>query len=244
MKTKLYVVGIGPGNYEEMTIKAVNVLTESKVIVGYTVYAELMKEHFPNKQWITTPMRREKERCKMALESAECGNITSVICSGDAGVYGMAGLVIELSEDYKNVDVEVIAGVTAASSGAAILGAPLMHDFCCISLSDRLTPWEKIDNRLKAAAEGDFVICLYNPSSKTRPDYLKRACNILLNILTAETVCGVVKNIGRNGQMSKVMTLSELVDYDADMFTTVFIGNKTTTADGMIMLTKRGYKIQ
>ncbi len=244
MKTKLYVVGIGPGNYEGMTIRAINVLTESKVIVGYTVYAELMKDYFPDKEWITTPMRREKERCKLALESAECGNTTAVICSGDSGIYGMAGLVLELAEAYNNVDVEVVAGVTAASSGAAILGAPLMHDFCCISLSDRLTPWEKIANRLKAAAEGDFVICLYNPSSKTRADYLQRACNILLNSLSGETVCGVVKNIGRDGQMSKVMTLCELVNYDADMFTTVFIGNKTTTTDGMIMLTKRGYKIQ
>lgn len=244
MKTKLYVVGIGPGNYEGMTVRAINVLNESNVIVGYTVYADLMKNYFSDKEWITTPMRKEKERCIMALERAETGKVTSVICSGDAGVYGMAGLVLELAAGYKNVDIEVVAGVTAASSGAAILGAPLMHDFCCISLSDRLTSWEKIVNRLKAAAEGDFVICLYNPSSKTRADYLQRACDILLNTLSVETMCGVVKNIGRDGQASEIMTLTELAHYDADMFTTVFIGNETTTADGMKMLTKRGYKIQ
>lgn len=244
MKTKLYVVGIGPGDYEGMTISAVNALNESKVIVGYTVYADLIKRYFNEKEWITTPMRQEKERCRMALDSAESGKTTAVICSGDAGVYGMAGLVLELSQTYKNVDVEVIAGVTAASSGAAMLGAPLMHDFCCISLSDRLTPWENIANRLKAAAEGDFVICLYNPSSKTRADYLQKACNILMETLSCETVCGIVKNIGREGQMYRIMTLSELINYEADMFTTIFIGNKTTSTDGIILLTKRGYKIQ
>lgn len=244
MKTKLYVVGIGPGNYEGLTLRAMNSLNRSDVIVGYTVYADLMKNYFPDKEWYVTPMRMEKERCKMALDYADKGKITSVICSGDAGIYGMAGLILELSEDYENVDVEIVAGVSAVSSGAAVLGAPLMHDFCCISLSDQLTPWEKIEKRLRTAAEGDFVICLYNPSSKSRPDYLNKACKILLNILNKKTVCGIVKNIGRDGQMSKIMTLSKLTDYDADMFTTVFIGNKTTTTNGMIMLTKRGYKLQ
>lgn len=242
MKTKLYVVGIGPGNYEGLTLKAMNVLNKSDVIVGYTVYADLMKNYFPDKEWFATPMRMEKDRCRRALDNADQGKITSVICSGDAGIYGMAGLVLELAESYNNVDVEIVAGVSAVSSGAAVLGAPLMHDFCCISLSDQLTPWEKIERRLNAAAEGDFVICLYNPSSKSRLDHLKKACKILLNTLNERTVCGVVKNIGRDGQMSEIMTLDQLADYDADMFTTVFIGNETTTTNGMTMLTKRGYQ--
>ena len=228
MKTDLYVVGIGPGGIEGMTIEAYKVLEKCDVLAGYTTYAELVKDSFPNKEWIVTPMRKEKERCILALESAENGKTTAMICSGDSGIYGMAGLILELSKDYPNVNVMVIAGVTAAASGAAVLGAPLMHDFCCISLSDWLTPMEKIEKRLRMAAEGDFVICLYNPSSRVRKDYLKRACEILLETLDENTACGVVRNIGREGEMSELMTLGRLKDYEADMFTTVFIGNKTT----------------
>lgn len=243
MKTDLYVVGIGPGGIEGMTIEAYKVLEKCDVLAGYTTYAELVKDSFPNKEWIVTPMRKEKERCILALESAENGKTTAMICSGDSGIYGMAGLILELSKDYPNVNVRVIAGVTAAASGAAVLGAPLMHDFCCISLSDWLTPMEKIEKRLRMAAEGDFVMCLYNPSSRVRKDYLKRACEILLETLDENTACGVVRNIGREGEMSELITLGRLKDYEADMFTTVFIGNKTTELDDVrkIMLTKRGY---
>ena len=233
---KLYVVGIGPGAYEKMTIEAAEALKNSDVIIGYTVYVDLVKEH------LTTPMKKEVERCKMAFEEAMKGKTVSMICSGDAGVYGMAGLMYEVGMNYPEVELSVIAGVTAATGGAAVLGAPLIHDFCLISLSDLLTPWEKIETRLLDAAHGDFVICLYNPSSKKRHDYLQKACDLMLKYKSEETVCGIVGNIGRDGESEKVMTLKELRDTQVDMFTTVFIGNSQTKNINGKMVTPRGYK--
>ena len=243
MEQRLYVVGIGPGGYEKMTIEAASVLKECEIIVGYTVYVELIREHFPGKEWLTTPMRREEERCRMAFELAQKGKKTALICSGDAGVYGMAGLVLELNSDYPDVKVNVIPGVTAALSGAALLGAALMHDFAVISLSDLLTPWETIEKRLRAAAEADLVICLYNPSSKKRADYLKKACAIIRAAASPDTVCAYVKQIGREGEEKKIMTLRELAECQVDMFTTVFIGNSQTKRIGDAMVTPRGYRI-
>ena len=170
---KIYVVGIGPGSYEGMTGAAATALEKSDVIVGYTVYIDLVKDHFPGKSFLTTPMRKEVDRCVMAFDEAMKDQTVSMICSGDAGVYGMAGLMYEISANYPEVELEVVAGVTAATGGAAVLGAPLIHDFCLISLSDLLTPWEKIEKRLLLASEADFVIVLYTPSSHTRHDYLK-----------------------------------------------------------------------
>ena len=169
---KLYVIGIGPGAREQMTVRADRILRESQVIIGYTVYVDLVKEFYPQAEFLTTPMRQEKERCEMALKAAQDGRKTAMICSGDSGVYGMAGLVLQMAEAYPDVNVEVIPGVTAALGGGAILGAPLGHDFAVISLSDLLTPMEVIEKRLRAAAEADFIICLYNPSSRKRHDYL------------------------------------------------------------------------
>ena len=160
---KLYVIGIGPGEYEQMTLKAIHAMEKSEVIIGYTVYVDLVKEHFPGKEFLTTPMKKEVDRCVMAFEEAKKGKVVSMICSGDAGVYGMSGLMYEVGVNYPEVELEIIPGVTAATGGAAVLGAPLIHDFCLISLSDLLTPWEKIEARLLAAAEADFVVCLYNP---------------------------------------------------------------------------------
>ena len=239
---KLYVVGIGPGAYEKMTIEAAEALKNSDVIIGYTVYVDLVKEHFAGKEFLTTPMKKEVERCKMAFEEAMKGKTVSMICSGDAGVYGMAGLMYEVGMNYPEVELSVIAGVTAATGGAAVLGAPLIHDFCLISLSDLLTPWEKIEIRLLDAAHGDFVICLYNPSSKKRHDYLQKACDLMLKYKSEETVCGIVGNIGRDGESEKVMTLKELRDTQVDMFTTVFIGNSQTKNINGKMVTPRGYK--
>lgn len=239
---KLYVVGIGPGAYEKMTIEAAEALKNSDVIIGYTVYVDLVKEHFAGKEFLTTPMKKEVERCKMAFEEAMKGKTVSMICSGDAGVYGMAGLMYEVGMNYPEVELSVIAGVTAATGGAAVLGAPLIHDFCLISLSDLLTPWEKIETRLLDAAHGDFVICLYNPSSKKRHDYLQKACDLMLKYKSEETVCGIVGNIGRDGETEKVMTLKELRDTQVDMFTTVFIGNSQTKNINGKMVTPRGYK--
>ena len=240
--SKIYVIGIGPGAYDQMTGKAIRAMNESDAIIGYTVYVDLVKEHFAGKEFLTTPMKKEVERCKMAFEEAMKGKTVSMICSGDAGVYGMAGLMYEVGMNYPEVELSVIAGVTAATGGAAVLGAPLIHDFCLISLSDLLTPWEKIETRLLDAAHGDFVICLYNPSSKKRHDYLQKACDLMLKYKSEETVCGIVGNIGRDGESEKVMTLKELRDTQVDMFTTVFIGNSQTKNINGKMVTPRGYK--
>ena len=239
---KIYVVGIGPGSYEKMTIEAAEALRESDVIIGYTVYIDLVKKHFAGKEFMSTPMRKETERCIMAFDEASKGKTVSMICSGDAGVYGMAGLMYEVGEKYPDVELEIIPGVTAAMAGAAVLGAPLIHDFCLISLSDLLTPIEKIEKRLLAAAEGDFVVCLYNPSSKKRHDYLMKACDILMKYKSPDTICGTVENIGRDGETVKTMTLRELRDTQADMFTTVFIGNSQTKLINGNMVTPRGYR--
>lgn len=146
MDNKIYVVGIGPGAYGQMTMRAAEALRRCDVIVGYTVYVELVKEHFANKRFLTTPMKKEIERCRLAFEEANKGYTVAMICSGDAGVYGMSGLMLEIGQEYPHVEVEVIPGVTAANGGAAVLGAPLIHDFAVISLSDLLTPWERLKN--------------------------------------------------------------------------------------------------
>ena len=238
---KLTVAGIGAGNYEGLTVAAVRALEAADVIVGYTVYCDLMKPYFKDKTWISTPMMQEIERCRLALETAEEGKRTVMICSGDAGIYGMTSPVLELAEEY-GAEVEIVAGVTAASSGAALLGSPLTADFAAISLSDLLTPWETIEKRLEAAASADLVTVLYNPASKKRADYLRRACAIFLKYHPAETVCGVARNIGREGEEAEVLTLGELENFAADMFTTVFIGNAATKIIGGKMVTPRGYR--
>ena len=240
--SKLYVVGIGPGAYEKMTIEAARALKDSDVIIGYTVYVDLVKDHFPDKEFLTTPMKKEVDRCILAFEEASKGKQVSMICSGDAGVYGMAGLMYEVGVNYPETELVILPGVTAATGGAAVLGAPLIHDFCLISLSDLLTPWEKIEARLLGASQADFVICLYNPSSKKRHDYLQKACDLMLRYKAPETVCGIVSNIGRDQESMQVMTLKELRETKVDMFTTVFVGNSQTKEIGGKMVTPRGYK--
>lgn len=239
---KLYVIGIGPGEYEQMTLKAIHVMEKSEVIIGYTVYVDLVKEHFPGKEFMTTPMKKEVDRCVMAFEEAKKGKVVSMICSGDAGVYGMSGLMYEVGVNYPEVELEIIPGVTAATGGAALLGAPLIHDFCLISLSDLLTPWEKIEARLLAAAQADFVVCLYNPSSKKRSDYLQKACDLMMQYKSPETVCGIVSYIGRDGEHYEVMDLKTLRDTKVDMFTTVWVGNSQTKEINGKMVTPRGYR--
>lgn len=238
---KVLVVGIGPGDYEGMTIRAAQALRTCDVIVGYTVYVELVREHFPDREFRSTPMTRETERCRIAFEEAARGKTAAMICSGDPGIYGMSGLILAVGAEYPGIPVEVIPGVTAASSGAALLGAPLIHDFAVVSLSDRLTPWEKIEKRLRLAAEADLVLCLYNPASKKRADYLARACDILLEILPPDRICGIARQIGRTGEETSVLPLRGLRDFPADMFTTVFIGNSQTEERGGHMVTPRGY---
>ena len=241
---KLTVVGMGPGEYESMTLRAVKALNTCDVIVGYTVYVDLAKPYFPDKEFLTTPMKREIERCEMAFAEAEKGRSVVMICSGDAGVYGMAGPILELAEKYPDVELEVIPGITAALSGGAVLGAPLMHDFAVISLSDLLTPWERIKKRLIAAAEGDFAMAIYNPSSHKRADYLERACRILMEHgVEPERACGYVENIGRDDTKAVTLPMAELVHTQVNMFTTVFIGNSQTKIIDGKLVTPRGYHI-
>ncbi len=238
---KVTVIGLGPGGGADLTGRARAALEGCDLIVGYTAYIELVRPDFPEKEVLSTGMRREVDRCRAAVEAALTGKNVAVVCSGDSGVYGMAGLIYEVAQEYDPIEIEVVPGITAACGGAAVLGAPLTHDFAVISLSDLLTPWEKIERRLTAAAQADFVICLYNPSSKNRPDYLQRACDILLRDKDPDTVCGYVRNIGREGETAVMCPLSRLRDTQVDMFTTVFIGNSQTRWLGGKMVTPRGY---
>ena len=237
------VVGLGPGNAQFLTAQAQAALQNADVLCGYTVYIDLVRPHYPEKEVYTTGMTREIDRCRWALEAAQSGKAVALVCSGDAGVYGMASPLLELAGAYPDVEVEIVPGLTAALSGAAVLGAPLAHDFCVISLSDRLTPWEVIEKRLACAAAGDFCVALYNPSSKGRADYLAKAVRILrANGKADETLCGVVRSIGREGQSSCLLTLAELEQTAVDMFTTVFIGNAATQNLRGKMVTPRGYR--
>ena len=238
---KLYIVGMGPGSESGQTLAARSAILASDVIYGYTAYISLIRELYPDKDCRSTGMRQEQERVMQALESAQT-RTTALVCSGDAVLYGMAGLAYELSGGYPDAAIEVVPGVSAAFSGSAVLGAPLTHDFAVISLSDLLTPWEKIEKRLLCAAQADLTIVLYNPASKHRPDHLRRACDLVLTAQPGDTVCGYVRNIGRDGETAGILTLAELRDFEADMFTTVFIGNSETRVIGGKMVTPRGYR--
>ena len=239
----LYVVGLGPGGSRWMTWEARAALEQAEVLCGYTVYLDLIRGEFPDKEYFSTPMTQEIERCRAALERSRSGRTTALVCSGDAGVYGMAGPVLELAPQFPEVEIQVVPGVTAALAGAAVLGAPLMHDFAVLSLSDLLTPWEVIRRRLELAAQGDFVLCLYNPSSRRRRDHLRMACDIVLAHRGPETVCGWVRNAGRAQEEHQVLTLGELQEAQVDMFTTVFIGSAATRRIGDRMVTPRGYEL-
>lgn len=240
----IHIIGIGPGTPDMLTPQALTALKNSDVIVGYPVYLNLLSEDLKQKEFLSTPMRQEEKRCRMCFEEARKGKKVSLVCSGDAGIYGMASLMYEIGKEYPDCPLEVVAGITAASSGAAVLGAPLNHDFCVISLSDLLTPWPLIEKRLRAAAMGDFAMAIYNPASHKRPDYLKRACDILLDCIEEDRACGYVENIGRDGTKSEVCTLKELRDRPVNMFTTVFIGNSTTRILDGRLVTRRGYPVE
>ena len=238
---KVIVVGIGPGSYEDMTIRADRALQSCDAIVGYGVYVDLVKERYPDKAFYETPMTQEAKRCALALDLARADKTAAMVCSGDSGIYGMAALVYELRGEYVEPEIEVVPGLTAACSGGAVLGAPLTHDFAVISLSDRLTPWETIEKRLLAAASADFSIAIYNPVSHGRPEHLKRACEILLRVLPETRLCGIVRNIGRDGESRRILTLGELRDAQADMFCTVFIANSAAKELSGNLVTPRGY---
>lgn len=239
---KLYVIGIGPGGADQMTPRALAAIQDSDIIAGYTTYIDLVRPLIGEKEILQTPMKQEIDRCTRARDAALTGRTVAMICSGDAGVYGMAGLMHEVCAEHPEIDIEVVPGITAACAGAAVLGAPLIHDFAVISLSDLLTPWEKIEKRLDLASQADFCICLYNPSSKKRADYLQKACDIMLRSKSPDTPCGTVQNIGRDGECGTVYTLAALRDVKVDMFTTVFVGNSQTRVIGGKMVTPRGYE--
>lgn len=239
---KLYVVGIGPGGHEHMTYKAVKTLKESDAIVGYTPYINYVRDFIEGKEIYNSGMTGEVDRCKKAIEIAMSGKVVSVISTGDAGLYGMAGLILELSKDL-DLGVEIVPGVTSAFSSAAEIGAPIMHDLAIISLSDLLTPWELIEKRVRLAAEGDFVIAIYNPRSKGRSEHLKNAVDIMLQFKSPDTPVGIVKHAGRENVETTLATLGT-IDYEAvDMNTTLIIGNRSTEIYRGKMITKRGYDL-
>lgn len=237
---KIYVVGLGPGGIDDMTIKAKAILDSCDIIVGYKSYIDLVKPILGDKIYIESGMKQEIKRCTQVLDIASKSekNI-AIISSGDSGIYGMAGIMLEMAD--ANVEIEIVAGITAAISAASIVGAPLSNDFCVISLSDLLTPWNTIQQRLKAAAIGDFVIALYNPKSNTRTTQLKKAINIISQYRNLDSIVAVVRNSGRKGQTSILCKLSELENQNIDMLTTIIIGNSQTYIVNNKMVTKRGY---
>ena len=239
----LNVVGLGPGNKDNMTFRAYDALIRSDYLVGYTNYIKLIPKEITGKEIISTGMGDEVLRCEQALEKANEGYEVSLVCSGDSVIYGMASLCYELINKYKNVTINVVPAVTAAVSGSALIGAALGNDFTVISLSNYLTKKEDTYKRLKACAEADFVMALYNPKSNKRPDCLKDACEFLLKYIEEERICAVAKNIGRENETYEIMTLIELKDFDADMYSTVFIGSSMTTIIDDKFVTKRGYSI-
>ena len=236
----IYVVGIGPGDRLCRTAAADAALAQADVLVGYRTYIDLVREEFADKPTFETAMLGEVERCREAVRLSREGKRVAVVCAGDAAVSGMASLILELTgpED----EVEVVPGVTAALTASALLGAPLAGDMAIVSLSDLLTPWDVIEKRLDAAARGDFCMAIYHPASKKRADYLRRAVDIILRWQPADVMCGWVRNIGREGQEARIMTLGELADAQVDMFTTVIIGNRSTVLKDGRLVTPRGYR--
>ena len=240
---KLYAVGFGPGGYEHMTQKAIEVIRNADVITGYTTYVEMLKEFFPDKEYVATPMTKEMDRCRMAVDLAEEGKTVAMVSSGDSGIYGMAGILLEIANEKKSsVEIETVPGITAASAAASVLGAPLMHDFAVISLSDLMTPFNLIMKRVDCAGQGDMIVCLYNPKSKKRADYVEKAADILMIYRDESTPVGVVRYAGRAEQSSYITTLGELKDAPIDMFSIVIIGNSNTYVKDGKMITPRGYE--
>ena len=244
MSGKLVVIGFGPGSKDDMTLRAVKALDEADIITGFTTYVKILQEFFPDKPYKSTGMTKEVDRCRMAVEEAMKGQDVVMVSSGDSGIYGMAAISYQVADEMSaDIEIDVVPGITAASSAASILGAPLTHDTALISLSNRLTPWELIEKRLDAAASSDMVIALYNPRSNGRPDLLEKAFAIMGRYKDPNTVVGVVRNIGRKDQDSWICSMKDFDFEKVDMFCTVVIGNSKTYALDGKMITPRGYEI-
>ncbi|SHN65045.1 cobalt-precorrin 3 C17-methyltransferase [Desulfitobacterium chlororespirans DSM 11544] len=240
---KIYVVGIGPGDAEHMTQRAQSVWNEVDVVAGYKTYIDLIRPWLADKKVVATGMRQEIDRCREVVEIALAGQSIALVSSGDAGVYGMAGILIECLEEKDALDIslEIIPGVSAANAASSLLGAPLMHDFAVISLSDLLTPWEVIQKRVKLAAEGDFVMAIYNPKSKGRQDQIEWVRQAVLDYRDPQTPVGIVREALRGESQVIITTLAEFTQSPIDMLTTVVIGNSHTRVIGPYMVTPRGY---
>ena len=240
----IYVIGIGPGCRDLMTQEAISAMEDAEVIVGYKTYIKLVEDFIKDKDVVQNGMRKEVDRCQDAIDIAKTGKKVAVISSGDAGIYGMAGLILELiTKQELDIPVKVVPGVTASIGAAAVLGAPIMHDFCHISLSDLMTPWEVIEKRLRLAAEADFVICLYNPRSKGRSEHLANAFKIMGEFKDGSTPVGIVKDVGREDQEKFICTFDTMDFERVDMTTMVIIGNKSTYIHDDLMITPRGYTV-
>ena len=240
----IYVIGIGPGCRDLMTQEAISAMEDAEVIVGYKTYIKLVEDFIKDKEVVQNGMRKEVDRCQDAIDIAKTGKKVAVISSGDAGIYGMAGLILELiTKQELDIPVKVVPGVTASIGAAAVLGAPIMHDFCHISLSDLMTPWEVIEKRLRLAAEADFVICLYNPRSKGRSEHLANAFKIMGEFKDGSTPVGIVKDVGREDQEKFICTFDTMDFERVDMTTMVIIGNKSTYINDDLMITPRGYTV-
>ena len=245
MAGKLHVVGFGPGGRDHMTNKAVETIRDADIVTGYTTYVDMIRPIFPDKTYKATGMMKEVERCRMAIQDALDGNDVAMISSGDSGIYGMAGIIYELADEMgADLEIDVVPGMTAASTAASVLGAPLMHDLAIISLSDLMTPLDLIMKRVDCAGQGDMIVCLYNPKSKTRTGYLDEARSILLRYRSPDTPVGIVRNAGRDDEWSKVTTLGDLDSNDVDMFCIVIIGNSQTYISNGRMITPRGYRVR
>jgi len=244
MTGRLHVVGFGPGGKEHMTFKAAEVIENADVVTGYTTYVNMIKPYFPDKEYKATGMMKEVDRCKMAIEDAMAGKDVAMISSGDSGIYGMAGIIYQLADEMKaDIEIDTVPGITAASTAASVLGAPLMHDLAIISLSDLMTPIDLIMKRVDCAGQGDMIVCLYNPKSKGRTEYLNQAQQILLKHRSADTPVGIVRNAGRDDEHKEITTLGELHNAEVDMFCMVIIGNSQTYVSNGRMITPRGYRI-
>ncbi|WP_314396558.1 precorrin-3B C(17)-methyltransferase [Leptotrichia shahii] len=239
---KIYVVGIGPGKKADMTFKAYEKMKNSDIIVGYKTYTDLIKEYFPNTEIRSSSMMKEVDRCLEVLDLAKAGKNVALISSGDAGIYGMAGIMYEIINENDDIEVEVIAGVTATNAAAAIVGAPIMHDYVTISLSNLLTDWELIKKRLELAAQGDFIISLYNPKSKGRTTQISEAQKIMLKYKSKDTPVAIVRNAGRENEEYEITTLENMLDFEINMLTIVLIGNSNTYVKNGKIITPRGYE--